>query len=120
MAGDQSYNKSPLLTHSFYKPKMGGFIKWRMFWHTIKEIIHLVCMLFLILTTLVFVQQLGKYSNLVLSFQSSPEVTRKLLLGFIPSIAVITLPVSLLLGAVIACSRLSSDNEMTAWQSLGI
>jgi len=99
---------------------MGGFIKWRMFWHTIKEIIPLVCILFLILTTLVFVQQLGKYSNLVLSFQSSPEVTQKLLLGFIPSIVVITLPVSLLLGAVIACSRLSSDNEMTAWQSLGI
>jgi LPS export ABC transporter permease LptG len=99
---------------------MGGFMKWRMFWHTIKEIIPLVLMLFLILTTLVFVQQLGKYSNLVLSFQSSPEVTQKLLLGIIPSIAVITLPVSLLLGAVIACSRSSSDNEMTAWQSLGI
>src|SRR5688572_21343865 len=99
---------------------MGGFMKWRLFWHTIKEIIPLVCLLFLILTTLVFVQQLGKYSNLVLSFQSSPEVTQKLMLGIIPSIAVITLPVSLLLGAVIACSRLSSDNEMTAWQSLGI
>jgi LPS export ABC transporter permease LptG len=99
---------------------MGGFMKWRMFWHTIKEIIPLVCMLFLILTTLVFAQQIGKYSNLVLSFQSSSEVTQKLLLCFIPSIAVITLPVSLLLGAVIACSRSSSDNEMTAWQSLGI
>ena len=95
-------------------------MKWRMFWHTIKEIIPLVCMLFLILTTLVFVQQLSKYSNLVLSFQSSPEITQKLLLSLIPGIAVITLPVSLLLGAVIACSRLSSDNEMTAWQSLGI
>lgn len=95
-------------------------MKWRMFWHTIKEIIPLVCMLFLILTTLVFAQQIGKYSNLVLSFQSSSEVTQKLLLCFIPSIAVITLPIALLLGVVIACSRLSSDNEMTAWQSLGV
>jgi LPS export ABC transporter permease LptF/LPS export ABC transporter permease LptG len=91
-----------------------------MFWHTIKEIVPVVCVLFLILTTLVFAQQIGKYSNQVFSFQSSAEVTRKLLLCFIPSIAVITLPVSLLLGAVIACSRSSSDNEMTAWQSLGI
>jgi LPS export ABC transporter permease LptG len=99
---------------------MGGFMKWRMFWHTIKEIIPLVLMLFLILTTLVFVQHIGKYSNLVLSFQSSTEVTQKLLLSIIPGIAVITLPVSLLLGAVIACSRSSSDNEITAWQSLGI
>jgi len=91
-----------------------------MFWHTIKEIVPLVCVLFLILTTLVFTQQIGKYSNLVLSFQSSAEVTQKLLLCLIPGIAVITLPVSLLLGVVIACSRSSSDNEMTAWQSLGI
>jgi hypothetical protein len=68
---------------------MRGFMKWRMFWHTIKEIVPLVCVLFLILTTLVFVQQLGKYSNLVLSFQSSAEVTQKLLLCLIPSIAVI-------------------------------
>jgi lipopolysaccharide export system permease protein len=95
-------------------------MKPRMFWHTIKEIIPLVCMLFFILTTLVFAQQLSKYSNVVLSFQSSTEVTEKLLLSLIPGIAVITLPVSLLLGAVITCSRTSADNEMTAWQSLGI
>jgi len=95
-------------------------MKWRMFWHTAKEIIPLVCILFLILTTLVFAQQLSKYSNMVLSFETSTEITQKLLLSLIPGIAVITLPVALLLGAVIACSRLSSDNEMTAWQSLGI
>src|SRR5215470_13750399 len=99
---------------------MGKVVKWRMFWHTIKEIVPLVCVLFIILTTLVFAQQIGKYSTQVLSFQSSAETTQKLLLSIIPSIAVITLPVSLLLGAVIACSRSSSDNEMTAWQSLGI
>ncbi|HEV2664301.1 MAG TPA: LptF/LptG family permease [Blastocatellia bacterium] len=95
-------------------------MKWRMFWHTVKEVIPLVCLLFLILTTLVFAQQIGKYSSLILSFQSSTEITQKLLLSLIPGIAVITLPVSLLLGTVIACSRSSSDNEMTAWQSLGI
>jgi lipopolysaccharide export LptBFGC system permease protein LptF len=99
---------------------MGRFIKWRMFWHTVKEIIPLVCILFLILTTLVFAQQIGKYSNLILSFQSSAEITQKLLLSLIPGISVITLPISLLLGTVIACSRSSSDNELTAWQSLGV
>jgi len=99
---------------------MGKIMKWRMFWHTIKEIIPLVCMLFLILTTLVFAQQISKFSNLILSLQSSAEITQRLLLSLIPSIAVITLPVSLLLGTVITCSRSSSDNELTAWQSLGV
>src|SRR5262245_59381550 len=95
-------------------------MKWKMFWHTMKEVIPLVCILFFILTTLVFAQQISRYSNQILSFQSSPEITQKLLLSIIPIIAVITLPVSLLLGTVIACSRSSSDNELTAWQSLGI
>lgn len=95
-------------------------MKWRMFWHTIKEIIPLVCMLLVILTTLVFAQQISKYSSSILSFQSSAEITQKLLLSLIPGIVVITLPVSLLLGTVIACSRSSSDNELTAWQSLGV
>jgi len=95
-------------------------MKWRVFWHTTKEVIPLVCVLFLILTTLVFAQQFGKYSSLILSFQSSTETTQKLLLSLIPGIAVITLPVSLLLGTIIACSRSSSDNELTAWQSLGM
>jgi LPS export ABC transporter permease LptG len=94
-------------------------MKWRAFWHTIKEVIPLVCVLFFILTTLVFAQQFGKYSNLILSFQSSTRTTQKLLLSLIPGIAVITLPVSLLLGTIITCSRSSSDNELTAWQSLG-
>jgi lipopolysaccharide export LptBFGC system permease protein LptF len=91
-----------------------------MFWHTVKEIIPLVCILFIILTTLVFAQQISRISNLILSFQSSTEITQKLLLSLIPGITVITLPVSLLLGTVIACSRSSSDNELTAWQSLGV
>ncbi|HEU0173176.1 MAG TPA: LptF/LptG family permease [Blastocatellia bacterium] len=91
-----------------------------MFWHTIREIIPLVCLLFIILTTLVFAQQIGKFSNVILSLQSSAEITQKFLLSLIPSIAVITLPVSLLLGTVITCSRSSSDNELTAWQSLGV
>ncbi len=95
-------------------------MKWRIFWHTTTEVLPLVLILFFILTTLVFAQQVGKYSNLILSFQSSTQITQTLLLSLIPTIVVITLPVSLLLGTIVACSRLSSDNELTASQSLGI
>lgn len=95
-------------------------MRWRVFWHTAKEVIPLVLVLFFILTALVFAQQVGKYSNLVLSFQSSTQVTQTFLLSLVPGIIIITLPVSLLLGTIVACSRLSSDNELTALQSLGI
>lgn len=75
---------------------------------------------FLALTSLVFIQQVGKYLNIILSFHSSAQVAFQFLWSLIPGIVVITLPVSLLLGTVITCSRLSTDGEMTAMQSLGI
>jgi LPS export ABC transporter permease LptG len=99
---------------------MSRVIKWRLFWRTAKEVIPLVSILFLILTTLVFAQQISKYSVLILSFQSAPQVTQKFILSLIPGIVVITLPISLLLGTVVACSRLSADGELTASQSLGV
>jgi LPS export ABC transporter permease LptF/LPS export ABC transporter permease LptG len=99
---------------------MNRLIRWRLFWYVTKEALPLVFLLFLILTTLVFVQQFSKYSNLILSLQSSSDIAQKFLLSLIPGIVVITLPLSLLLGTVVACSRLSSDNELTAAQSSGI
>lgn len=99
---------------------MGRIIKWKLFWHTTKEVVPLVFILFFILTTLVFAQQVSKYSILILSFQSSPQITQKFVLSLIPGIIVITLPVALLLGTIVACSRLSADGELTASQSLGI
>ena len=99
---------------------MGRILKWRLFWHTTKEVVPLVFILFFILTTLVFAQQISKYSTLILSFQSSPQITQKFVLSLIPGIIIITLPVALLLGTVVACSRLSADSELTASQSLGI
>ncbi|MBS1791825.1 MAG: LptF/LptG family permease [Acidobacteria bacterium] len=77
-------------------------------------------MAFLALTSLVFVQQAGKYLNIILSFHTSTQVGIQFLWSLIPGIVVITLPVSLLLGTIITCSRLSTDGEMTAMQSLGL
>lgn len=84
------------------------------------EIFPVTTVTFLVLTSLVFVQQVGKYLNIVLSFHSSAQVASQFLLSLIPGIVIITLPVSLLLGTIITCGRLSTDGEMTAMQSLGI
>lgn len=86
----------------------------------LKEALPFTFLTFFILTTLVFVQQASKYPEITLSIQTSPVVVRQFLLSLLPPIVVITLPVSLLLGTVITCSRLSSDGELTAAQSLGI
>lgn len=95
-------------------------ISWRLFGSTIWEAIPYVVLTFLILTTLVFVQQVGRYSQIILSFQTSSEVTATFLMSLLPGIMVITLPVSLLLGTVITCSRQSADNELTVAQACGM
>ncbi|MFN0112534.1 MAG: LptF/LptG family permease [Blastocatellia bacterium] len=92
----------------------------RQFLSLLSEILPVTLVAFAALTSLVFVQQAGKYFNVILSFHSSAQVALQFMLSLIPGIVVITLPVSLLLGTIITCSRLSTDGEMTAMQSLGI
>jgi LPS export ABC transporter permease LptG len=93
----------------------GNFLR-----NVLEEALPFTVLAFVILTTLVFVQQAGKYSEITLSFQTSPAIVRQFLISLLPGIIVITMPVSLLLGTIITCSRLSADNELTAAQSLGI
>ncbi|MFN0084912.1 MAG: LptF/LptG family permease [Blastocatellia bacterium] len=88
--------------------------------YVFKEALPYTGLAFFILTTLVFIQQAGKYPEITLSLETSSVVTRTFLMSLFPGIVIITLPVSLLLGTVIACSRLSSDNELVAAQSLGV
>lgn len=85
-----------------------------------REILPLSLIPFIALTLLVFIQQAGKYLAIILSFHTSAQTKLVFLGSLVPGIIVITLPVALLLGAVIACSRLSADGELTASQSLGI
>ena len=93
---------------------------WRIFRSTVAESLPYIGITFLSLTTLVFIQQLGRYSQIVLSFEASAEVTVAFLLSILPGILVVTLPVSLVLGTIITCSRLSADGELTAARACGI
>ena len=95
-------------------------ISWRLCRSTIAEAVPYIGLTFLILTTLVFIQQLGRYTQVVLSFQASAEATSTFIWSLLPGIIVITLPVSLVLGTVITCSRQSADNELTVAQACGV
>ncbi|NDD65568.1 MAG: LptF/LptG family permease, partial [Acidobacteria bacterium] len=83
-----------------------------MFRSTIAESAPYIGLTFLILTTLVFIQQLGRHSQVVLSFEASAEIMATFMASVLPGIIVVTLPVSLVLGTVITCSRQSADNEL--------
>jgi lipopolysaccharide export system permease protein len=87
---------------------------------TLWETVPYVLLTFVILTTLVFVQQVGRYSEIVFSFESTGEVVWTFIMTLLPGIVVITLPVGLVLGTVMTCSRQSADLELTSAQASGI
>jgi LPS export ABC transporter permease LptG len=93
---------------------------WKLNWLLTRELLPFSIIPFIALTTLVFIQQAGKYFGIVLSFHTPAQAKLAFLGSLIPGIIVITLPVALLLGAIISCSRLSADGELTAAQSSGI
>lgn len=95
-------------------------ISWQLTRLLIRELLPFTVIPFVALTTLVFIQQAGKYFGIILSFNTPAEAKLAFLGSLIPGIVVITLPVALLLGAMITCSRLSADGELTAAQSSGL
>lgn len=95
-------------------------LSWKLTRLLLRELIPFTAIPFVALTTLVFIQQAGKYLGIILSFHTSAEAKWVFLGSLVPGIIVITLPVALLLGAVITCSRLSADGELTAAQSAGL
>lgn len=93
---------------------------WRLFFSILKEAIPFIAITFFVLTTLAFAQQLAKYSNILFSMQAPGWILWKFIWSIVPGIIVTTLPISLVIGTVITCSRLSADGELTAAQSTGV
>jgi len=70
-----------------------------------------------VLTLALFLQKMFRLMELVLSKGSTLAATGKLLLYIMPGFLSITIPMSLLVAALTAFSRLSSDSEVTAMKA---
>ncbi len=70
-----------------------------------------------VLTLALFLQKMFRLIEFVMSKGSTLAATGKLLLYILPSFLMLTLPISLLVAALTAFSRLSSDSEVTAMKS---
>src|ERR1051325_9042400 len=84
-----------------------------------KEVSPFVILTFLILTTLILAQQVGRQSEIIL-LPASLSLTVKALLYLLPSVAIITLPFALLIGTIVGLNRLSADSEIIAAKSSGV
>jgi lipopolysaccharide export system permease protein len=88
--------------------------------YVLKEMVGPTFLGFTFYTSIILMRQLFDLAGLIIKRSLSAAVVGKLLMFILPNIVVLTLPMSLLFGILIAVGRLSSDSEIVAMRALGI
>jgi LPS export ABC transporter permease LptF/LPS export ABC transporter permease LptG len=74
----------------------------------------------LLLTAILFVQQIGRYFETVFHGVMPAEFVYGLALALLPSVLIFTIPMAVLCGTIIGLGRMSSDSELVAMRAAGI
>ena len=85
-----------------------------------KEMVAPTFLGFTFYTSIILMQRLFDMAGMIIRRSLSAGAVGKLLLYSLPHIVVLTVPMSLLFGILIAIGRLSSDSEIVAMRALGI
>jgi LPS export ABC transporter permease LptG len=85
-----------------------------------KEMLGPTALGFVFYTSIILMQRLFDMAGLIIRRSLPAHDVAKLLLFALPNIIVLTVPMSLLFGILIAVGRLSSDSEIVAMRALGI
>jgi LPS export ABC transporter permease LptG len=88
--------------------------------YILKEMVTPTLLGFIFYTSLILMRSLFDLAGMIIRRSLSGAVVGKLLLLSLPHIVVLTVPMSLLFGILIAIGRLSSDSEIIAMKALGI
>lgn len=88
--------------------------------YILREMIGPTVLGFLFYTSIILMQKLFDMAGMIIQRSLSVEAVLKLLWLSLPHIIVLTVPMSLLFGVLIAVGRLSSDSEIIAMRALGI
>ncbi len=85
-----------------------------------KEMVGPTVLGFTFYTSIILMQRLFDMAGLIIRRSLSGAAVGELLLYSLPNIVVLTVPMALLFGILIAIGRLSSDSEIVAMRALGI
>jgi LPS export ABC transporter permease LptF/LPS export ABC transporter permease LptG len=97
-----------------------AIVRLRLNRYIISEIMGPMALGFLVYTFILLLRFLFQSAEMIIRRGLAVSIVGKLLLVTLPNIVVLTLPMSLLFGILIAVGRLSSDSELTAMRSCGI
>lgn len=88
--------------------------------YVLKEMTGPTLLGFVFYTAIIIMRTLFDLAGMIIRGSLTGTAVAKLLLYSLPNIVVLTLPMSLLFGILIAVGRLSSDSEIVAMRALGI
>ena len=88
--------------------------------YILKEMVGPTALGFAFYTSIIAMRVLFELAGMIIRRSLSWDAVGKMLLFSLPNIVVLTLPMSLLFGILIAVGRLSSDSEIIAIRALGI
>lgn len=101
------------LSFSTQRPRLLTF-------YIVKEILPICLLTFAILTVLVFGQQLSRNNEVFFSPLINWGILFQVLASLLPPIFTFTLPVAIVLGEILALSRLATDHEWVALEAGGL
>ncbi len=88
--------------------------------YILKEMIGPTFLGFLFYTSIIVMQRLFDMAAMIIRRSLSADAVGRLLMYSLPNIVVLTVPMSILFGILIAVGRLSSDSEIVAMRALGL
>ncbi len=95
-------------------------MRWRIDLYVLREILGPLGLGFVVYTFILLLQALSKSAELIISRGVPIEVVGQMLWVSLPNIVVLTIPMALLFGILIAVGRLSADSELVALRASGV
>jgi len=88
--------------------------------YIIRAVLPYLLLAFLLLTAILFTQQVSRFSELLFGTRVPLAAVGELAFAVLPSVLIFTLPMALLTGILIGFSRMGSDSELTAMRAAGV
>ncbi|HEY0003527.1 MAG TPA: LptF/LptG family permease [Pyrinomonadaceae bacterium] len=88
--------------------------------YIIKAIVPYFFLSLLLLTAILFTQQLSRFGELLVGTGAPLMLATEIALALLPNVLIFTLPIALLTGTIIGFSRMGSDSELIAMRAAGV
>ncbi len=88
--------------------------------YTLGAVLPYFLFVWILLSVVLFVQQGGRYSDLIFNTSLPDYLIWQLTAALVPTVVAFTGPIALLVGVVIGLSRMQGDSEMTAMRAAGV